>query len=92
MEDKWFSFGTFIELLKLFHFSVNAIVQFFEKLKSHNTYKNKFIEMIIPKYERELNSEYDYSFSEIFDNNNDREILLMEIIVAIIGSMNHLEN
>ena len=74
IENNRLTLGTNIEILKLFYHSSNStILKFFEDNESHNFYKNIFIDIITPKYERELNSEYDYSFSEIFDNDNEDE-------------------
>jgi hypothetical protein len=62
------------EILKAFYTSSNkTILNFFNKSDLDKTYKNIFIKHVLPKLERHLNEEFEYSNSEIFNSDNDEE-------------------
>ena len=63
-----------VEILKTFYTSSNnTILNFFNKSYLDNAYKNIFIEYVISKLEKNLNEEYEYSNSEIFNIEDDDE-------------------
>lgn len=65
--------GINIEILKLFSSSFNPyILNSIENLKIDSMIKDLYNKFISPKYERKLNDYYDYSDSEIFNSDNDK--------------------
>ena len=64
--------GTNIEILKLFYTSNNPYIkQNLEQFEIDKKMKNNFKDSIIPKMERQLLDNYEYSDSEIFNDEND---------------------
>ena len=64
--------GPDIEILRIFYSSKNnEIINYLKNNKLDIIYKNNFINIINSKLERKLNDEYDYSFYEMFSNDND---------------------
>ena len=64
--------GTNIEILRLLYLSSNPyIINIFEKYETDKIYKNNFIDYINPKLERDILDEWEYTFFEIFNNEND---------------------
>ena len=62
------------EILKTFYTSSNkTILKFFNDSDIDNAYKNIFIKYVLSKLERNLNEEYEYSDSEIFNLEDDEE-------------------
>ena len=65
--------GTNLNILKILFYSSNIIIQKnFDNNELENIYKNIFMTTIIPKFEMELNNDYDYSFSEIFKSDSEK--------------------
>lgn len=63
-----------IEILKLFYSSNNpTILRHFKECNLDNIYKNIFNESIIPKLERQLGENDEFSNSEIFNSDDDEE-------------------
>ena len=63
-----------LEILKAFYTSSNkTILKAFNDSDIDKTYKNIFIKYVLPKLERNLNEEYEYSDSEIFNIEDDEE-------------------
>ena len=66
------SLGTNIELLRIIYDSKNAyILKIFEKFEKDENSKNIFNDYMTPKLERKLLDEWEYSFSEIFNSENE---------------------
>ena len=64
--------GTNIEILKIFYKSSNPyILKHFENSELDNSYKISFLKSLIPKLETKLLNNYEYSESEIFNNDNE---------------------
>ena len=66
--------GTNLEILNIFYNSLNStILQYFENNKLDKKIKEIFLKYVKSKFERGLDEDYEYSDSEIFneDNNND---------------------
>ena len=62
------------EILRTFYTSSNkTILKFFNDSDIDNVYKNIFIKYVLSKLERNLNEEYEYSDSEIFNIEDDEE-------------------
>jgi len=62
------------EILKTFYTSSNkTILKFFNYSHLDKAYKNIFIKYVLSKLERNLNEEYEYSDSEIFNSEDDEE-------------------
>ena len=60
--------------MKTFYTSSNkTILKFFNDSDIDNAYKNIFIKYVLSKLERNLNEEYEYSDSEIFNLEDDEE-------------------
>ena len=68
----YLSIGTNIEILKIIYSSSNrTILKYFGKSKLDNKIKDIFIQSINPNLERKLLDDYEYSFSEIFNSENE---------------------
>jgi hypothetical protein len=66
------SLGTNIELLRIIYDSKNPyILKIFEKFEKDENSKNIFNDYMTPKLERKLLDEWEYSFSEIFNSENE---------------------
>ena len=68
----YLSIGSNIEILKIIYSSFNQkILKYFRKSKLDNKIKDIFIQSINPNLERKLLDDYEYSFSEIFNSENE---------------------
>ena len=66
------SLGTDIELLRIIYDSKNPyILKIFEKFEKDENSKNIFNDHMTPKLERKLLDDWEYSFSEIFNSENE---------------------
>ena len=64
--------GANIEILRLLYNSSNPhIINIFEKYEIDKIYKNNFIDFLNPKLERDILDEWEYTFFEIFSNDNN---------------------
>ena len=71
LQEKNLLIGTTINILQIIYSSSNKIIEgIFNNNELDNIYKNFFMTTIIPKFEMELNNDYEYSFSEIFKTNS----------------------
>ena len=75
LENKRFDLiSAIFEILKVFYTSSNqTILNFFNDSDIDKAYKNIFIKYVLSKLERNLNEEYEYSDSEIFNIEDDEE-------------------
>jgi hypothetical protein len=64
--------GPNLEILNTFYTSLNPlIINNFDKRILDNKIKDIFLKYVNPKFERQLDEDYEYSESEIFDSDND---------------------
>ena len=64
--------GSNLEILNTFYTSLNPlIINKFDEHILDNKIKDIFLKYVNPKFERQLDEDYEYSESEIFDSDND---------------------
>ena len=62
--------GPNIEILKFFYYSNNKSIVKFLKIDLYEKYQNLYKKYITPKFERNLDKDYNFSDSELFINDN----------------------
>ena len=63
--------GPNIEILKFFYYSNNKSIVKFLKMDLYEKYQNLYKKYITPKFERNLDKDYNFSDSELFINDNN---------------------